>query len=182
MGDTYQTIVDVRATESEAAGLARRVLGWLVDHGIVVSEPSDCVLGGEGYAPGTSYFNATRESSSHLLGLRTNGLAIETKRTVFADWENEFELLCDDCSGRFEFCWDAFGDAASEWHGATGPGMLSCPGCGSTRPISAWRFEPPIAFGCLAFTFWNWPQLREDFVESVSAQLRHAVVVIWAKL
>jgi len=53
VGDSFQIIADVEATEAEAPGLAASVVGWLTAEGIIAAEPTDCVLGAEsGYAPG----------------------------------------------------------------------------------------------------------------------------------
>ncbi|MFD5336910.1 hypothetical protein [Streptomyces hawaiiensis] len=38
MGDHFQTIVDLDATEADAEPLARRVVDWLVTEGIVLAE------------------------------------------------------------------------------------------------------------------------------------------------
>lgn len=45
MGDSFQKLVDKDATADEAERLARRVLAYLVERGVVQPERSDCVLG-----------------------------------------------------------------------------------------------------------------------------------------
>ena len=53
MGDYFQNVVDVEATDEEAGPLGKRLLRWLIQSGIVVDTPSDNVLGAKlGYGPG----------------------------------------------------------------------------------------------------------------------------------
>lgn len=184
MGDSYQTIVDETASEIEAPELAQRVLRWLIDEGVVVAETTDCTLGTDGHAPGPEAVKATGEiDAEDLRSLRTNGLAITTSRSVFdTGFSGEIELICSACRHRFEPIPLAFGDALAEWYEQSGPGELACPRCGSTRAVTEWQFERPFGFGCLGFTFWNWPTLQDEFVSAVSARLGHPVAVVCGRL
>ncbi|MGW1658352.1 hypothetical protein [Streptomyces atratus] len=49
MGDHFQTIVDLDATEQDAARLGAGLLDWLIADGIVSAERTDCVLDNDGY-------------------------------------------------------------------------------------------------------------------------------------
>src|SRR5262245_25168520 len=84
MGSWYQVIADVEATAEEAEALGARVLDWLVATGVVVGEPTDCVLSSDaGHAPGPNYTAALDGPDELLLTLHTNGVEVITGRTVF---------------------------------------------------------------------------------------------------
>ena len=99
MGDGFQIIADVEATEVAAAGLAASVVDWLTAEGIIAAEPTDCVLGAEsGYAPGPHYTAAVTEPGEWLLELRTNGVRVSTNRNVFAPLQGEIgPVVCPAC-------------------------------------------------------------------------------------
>ena len=182
MGDSFQTIVDPAATEAEAPALADRVLCWLINEQVVARDRTNCVLGDGGYGPGSAYIKATESPDPHLLRSRTNGLEVVSTHTVFHNGGLGFDIVCLLCGGRFEPQQGVWGDAVSEWYNRTGPGMLACPGCGASRAITEWRHDPPIGFGNVGFTFWNWPTLQEQFVAAVGKQLGHRVFVVQGKL
>jgi hypothetical protein len=182
MGDCFQVVVDRDATQSEAAELATTIHRWLIDEGIVLADPPDCVLSSDvGYRAGPHYEKATSMAHEHLWRLRTNGLDLITKRTVFHSGQGGFELVCVACADRFEPT-EQWGEAIDEWHKNKGVGMLACPSCGHTQPITDWLHDPPWGFGNLGFKFWNWPPLRESFVEEIGKRLGHRVVLVAGKL
>ena len=95
IGDCFQVVVDRDAAESEAPDLATAIHRWLIDEGIVLADPSDCVLDSDaGYQPGPHYEKATGMADEHLQTLRTNGLALITNRTVFHSGQGDLELIC----------------------------------------------------------------------------------------
>lgn len=176
MGDYFQSIVDPEATEAEATSLADRVVRLLVAEQIVVSELTDCVFGESGYAPGPAYAKATGLLDVHLLTLRTNGMEVVSTRTVFHNGGNGFELVCSACGEQTEPKQGWWADAAGEWYDRAGPGMLQCPACLVSRPVTEWEHDPPVGFGNLGFTFWNWPPLTTEFIAAVGQRLGHRVV------
>lgn len=183
MGDWFQSIVDPEATEAETPSLADRVLCWLIDEQIVASELTDCVLDESGgYAPGPAYVKATGAPDVHVLKLRTNGLEVVSTRTVFHNGGNGFELECTACKYRYEPGPGGWADAVGEWYDRAGPGMLACPKCQVARPVTEWQHDPPLGYGNLGFTFWNWPKLTNDFVLSVGKLLGHRVLHVVGKL
>jgi len=182
MGNCFQSVVDLDATEEEAPKLAADILGWLVGEGIVLVEQCDCVLGSEaGNGPGPNYVRAVSAPDDHFLRDRTNGLDVITKRTVFHSGQGGFELICAACSAHFDPT-DAWGTAMGEWHEKRGPGLLPCANCGQPRPITEWRHDPEWGFGNLGFEFWNWPELKPSFVEELGTRLGHRVVLVSGKL
>lgn len=182
MGDYFQSIVDPEATEAEAPSLADRVLRWLIDEQIVASELTDCVFMKPGYAPGPTYVKATGAPDVHVLKLRTNGLEVVSTRTVFHNGGLGFDLVCAACGSRIEPMQGWWADAVGEWYDRAGPGMLECPNCQVARPVTEWQHDPPLGYGNVGFTFWNWPSLTDDFVASVGKLLGHRVLHVEGKL
>lgn len=74
MGDTFQAVVDVDATEHDAPGLAAKAIDWLANRGVIESTPTDCVLGPLGYRPGENCAIAVLTTDDNLMGWRVNGL------------------------------------------------------------------------------------------------------------
>ena len=182
MGDWFQVIVDRDATEPEAPRLGAAVHEWLAAEGIVSLEPADCVLGSAlGYPPGPSYGRAVVDPDDGLFTLAHNGLRIVTGRTVFDPGQGGFELVCASCSNRSEVP-DEWGEAVDEWCEARGRGLLACPRCGRSRPVTEWESDPPCVLAYLGFKFWNWPPLKEELVEEIGKRLAHRVVLVSGKL
>ena len=181
MDDCFQVVVDRDATVSEAPKLAAEIHRWLIDEGIVLAGPSDCVLSGVGYRPGPHYQEATCTTYEHLGTLRTNGLELTARHTVFYSGQGDFEFICATCFDRFEAP-ERWHKAVDEWYENKGPGMLACPSCGHTQPITNWRHDPPWGFANLGFKFRNWPLLKEAFVKEIGKRLEHRVLLVAGKL
>jgi len=182
MGDWFQSIIDPKATEADAPLLAQALLRWLVDEEIVVAEKSDCTYGDGGHAPGPCYTKAIGTPSDRIHGLRTNGVEVVCIRTVFHNGGLGFKIVCDACGGRFDPPQGLWGDAVGEWYDRSGPGLLACPQCNATRPITEWRHDPNFGFANLGFTFWNWPKLADEFVDAFGERIGHGAVVVVGKL
>jgi hypothetical protein len=177
VGDYFQRVVDVEATEAEAPDLAARVVEWLVDQGVVVAAITDCAFG-DGHAPGPWYTRAVTETDARLLELRTNGLEVVVGRTVFFSLESGQRVFCPHCANEVEV---ETNENISSWYRG-GDGVEPCPACGRIVGLNEWRWEPPWGFGYLGFTFWNWPRLRPDFVAEVAELLGHRVVLPYGKM
>jgi hypothetical protein len=181
MSDGFETIVDPEATAAAAPALASGIVSWLAGEGIIASEPTTCVLGLDdlGYAPGPQVGKAleTGWEQYGLHGLATRGLELTVTRTVFTGMGNWGERIrCPTCDAG-HLADEAWFAAIDDWWQG-GAGLKACAACSGVRPIAAWRGEPYWAFGCLGFTFWNWPGLRRDFVAAVSRRLGHRVAHI----
>ena len=182
MGNLFQNLVAPEIAADQAKTDAERVLAWLIAEEIVTPEMTDCVLGADlGYPPGPLYAKATGTADPHLLSLRTNGMAIIAKRTVFHSGQGGFELVCSACKSKLQPP-DGWGDAVSDWFNQSGSGELACPACGASRPIVEWQHSPPWAFGELGFQFWNWPQFTQAFIRAFENQLHSRVVRVYGKL
>ena len=194
MGDYFQNIVDVEATDDEAGPLGERLLGWLIETGIVVDTPSDNVLGANlGYGPGPRNTAAVTEPDANMLTLRTNGLHVIADRYVYdAGQDGVGPVVCPWCGVRdvledrktFELSdrWDELSAAFGRWLDG-GDGELACLHCQREVGLKDWRWEEPVyAFGSLGVRIWNWPPLAGSFVADVARVLGHRVVVSGGKL
>ncbi|MGS2619621.1 hypothetical protein ACVCAH_34820 [Micromonospora sp. LZ34] len=185
MGDWFETIADIEATQEEADQLGAEVLSWLVGQGIVMSEQTDCVLDGQGHRPGPNYAAATAEPWAGLHELDPNGLRVVTRRTVFYSM-GDLQVVCPRCGAvvvadQDEGSWSGFSPVIDEWYvGAAG--VRACKHCGEPVGINDWEWSPHWGFGYLGFEFWNWPMLDPGFVAAVSNQLGHRTVRPCGKL
>lgn len=194
MGDYFQNIVDVEATDEEAGPLGERLLRWLVQSGIVVETPSDNVLGAErGYGPGPQCAAAVTEPDQSMLRLWTNGLHLIERRCVYdcgqggvgpvvCPWCGERDVLQDPEDYRTYDRWDDLSGAFDRWLGGD-DGELDCLHCRRVVRLKEWRWEEPVlAFGSLGVRIWNWAPLADAFVADVARVLGHRVVVNGGKL
>jgi hypothetical protein len=178
MGDSFQTIVIRGARENEAALLGEKVLTHLVKQGIVAADMTDCVLGSDlGHPPGPNYRQALAEIETYdFLGMWTNGLAIITQPNFYWSMEGEHQVFCPACGNPADI--ELIGDPIEEWLKDATQGMLPCPKCNTASSITVWEYDPPAAFGCPAFQFWNWPPLSQKFIHELSEICGHEVVMI----
>jgi hypothetical protein len=177
MGEYYETIADVEATEAEAESLAATTLAWLVETGFVLAGPTDCVLSEAGYPPGPRYATAVVEDDPRLLRLRTNGVAIITGRTVFYSMGSG-EVSCPHCRHVMALtgdAWDELSDTIGIWFDG-GDGGHPCPSCDRVVDLNDWAWSPPWGFGYFGLKFWNWPPLSPRFLAEVSERLGHRIV------
>jgi hypothetical protein len=189
VGDWFQTIADVDVTPDEAEPLAAAVLAWLVESGIVLVKATDCVLSGQGHAPGPRYATAVTEADPRLPALRTNGVELITGRSVFFSMGAE-HVTCPHCGlltvltderGHPNDAWQALSDAIEVWFDV-GHGRYRCPGCEHLVGLNEWTWSPPWAFGYLSIKFWNWPDLDPTFLSEVSQRLGHRTVHPYGKM
>lgn len=180
MGDG--AIVLVCRTE-EPYPTAASVLARLVEREIVEPMPTDCVLAGLGHRPGARARDALDpsylEQISHFFELRTNGMEIQLPQKIqlfFTSDGGEPWVSCPRCERRLadEAMWEAL-----KPHNpfAESEPLATCVGCGEKRPVDEWTAHD-AAFGNLAFSFWNWPPLRESFLQDVRAWSGTGIVLI----
>jgi hypothetical protein len=183
VGDWFETIADVEAAADEADGLAAATLAWLVNTGVVLAEPTTCVLSGLAHAPGPQYATAVTEADPGLLSLRTNGVQVITGRTVFFSMGAD-RVTCPACGHSTELS-DQGGQPNHAWHELSetigvwfdgGTGTHACLNCGNLVDLNDWTWSPPWGFGYLGITFWNWPPLAPHFLAEVSRRLGHRTV------
>lgn len=185
MGNYFQTVVDLDATESDAEAVAAAGLEWLVEEGIVAAELTDCVLGAPlGHPPGPRWREAVVEDGWEP----SDGLKVITGRTVFDGGQGEpWFAVCPHCAGRVDLStgevWEPFREAVDTWND-TGRAAVACPECGRTGDLTAWAWSDNyFAFACLGFEFWDWPEFRPDFLERFARALGgHRTVLMGGKL
>ncbi|WP_405715503.1 hypothetical protein [Streptomyces sp. NBC_00046] len=194
MGDHFQTIVDLDATERDAERLGAGILDWLIADGIVAAERTDCVLDGDGHGnpPGPYYARAVHDPEP--VDLWSNGLYITTGRTVFDSGQGEPQAatcplcatgirLVDDTWSPVDDAWEPFAGRFADWEKG-GEGTVECPSCHRPSGIDRWSWEDDcFACGQLGLTFWNWAELTHDFEQEVRRRLGgHRTVTLRGKL
>ncbi|MCX3059739.1 hypothetical protein [Streptomyces beihaiensis] len=196
MGDWFQRIVDVDATEEDAARLGADVERWLIERGVIVAEEDDCVLSADrGHRPGPRVEEVVEPTRSEdWKRLWTCGLAVRRGRAVFDCGQGEARsVTCPRCALRIrllderweplEDVWSPFSDAVGLWY-RTGAADVTCPGCAAGVPLREWQWEDDcFALAHLGLEFWNWPRLTDAFVSEVARRLGgHRVLHMAGKL
>lgn len=194
MGDYFQNVVDVEATDEEAGPLGKRLLRWLIESGIVVDTPSDNVVAAElGYRPGPRYAAAVTAPDDRITLWTDNGLHLIDQRDVYhcgqygvgpvvCPWCGARDVLEDPETYRMTDRWDELSGTFSRWLNGD-DGELDCLHCRRPVRLKEWRWEEPVwAFGALGVCIWNWPPLADAFVADVARVLGHRVVVNSGKL
>jgi hypothetical protein len=100
-------------------------------------------------------------------------------------------FVCPQCQaliepGNSDFA-DAITAASDWWRTATAAAHVACPECKAASHIRNWQSKPPLAFGNLAITFWNWPpfNLRNwkiDIPNLVNEVTGHRIVTTYGHL
>lgn len=157
-----------------------QILEWLVSLDIVKPTLSDCVLSSNnGYAISNGAMNVTKVPEILPFDLITNGLEIITERQIFHTGENGIqELICPNCNSDLSSeSWDFL----NEWD-ENNSDNLTCPSCNGKAEIHNFRFTPQWGFSDLGFTFWNWSELKEDFVNEFKQKLNCDINVVLTKI
>ncbi|MEV5549551.1 hypothetical protein AB0L35_26010 [Streptomyces sp. NPDC052309] len=184
MGDRFQVIVDLDASEADAERLARRVVDRLVAEGIVLAERTDVPGQPLGHPPGPHWERAVSDDWDFE---PWDGLAVHTRRTGFTSGADvPGAALCPHCGAHTplqDAQWRRFSTAMRTWHD-TGAATVGCPACARAVPVPDWTWdEAPLAFGALGFEFWNWPDLGDDFRARLAGLLDgHRTAYVWGKI
>jgi hypothetical protein len=182
MGDSYQKIVDRIVTLEDAEAKVNLVKTWLVDKKIILPDISDCTLGDEGGCPpGPNYTYAAESSSEILFMLKDKGVSIESgPQWVLDPRAGRYDMICTDCNSRHQAKEECF-EAIDTWMEEMQDVQIACPGCSRQKFMREWDFDPPIAIGCFAVTFWNWPPLKESFIKELENIIGNKVVYVSGK-
>jgi hypothetical protein len=181
VSDVAQVVVDLEVRDQDAARLAESILRWLAEARIIDPDLTDCGLSGAAYPPGPNagaVLAPTASGDGAFMSLRTNGLLIRVGRNVHDAGANGIELHCDPCGGDFTPD-DSYHREVSAWFGGNDHATFACPNCGAAKLLNEWRGPCPCGFGNLAFEFWNWPPLSEEFLAAMNRQLGHRTRVVW---
>lgn len=185
MGDYFQTIVDTQAAIDQADHLARHVVAWLAEKGVVKATPSE-----EG-----GYDRGPKAKDIALDALSTRGheeippvhthLQVLIGRMTHSEDLSEYHepgAGCPACRKPLE---DPDGDwqaATQAWLGGDDDAALRCGACGKESPVVTWVYDGHFGYGNLAFRFWNWPPLSPSFLEALRQELKHPLVLVKGKL
>lgn len=188
VSERNQAILDHEVTTTaQAKTLAADILAWLIDERIIDQRQCDGCMGKTPcYQPGANFMkacggvegNASNDSYAAISALATNGMHVVTERAFIVNNQGRFDPLpCPHCSQMVPI--DDFWNAGSNWcEGKTD--VLQCPHCVQASALPQWT-HPEAGFVVLAFEFWNWPPLADQFIASVRQRLGHRISVISGK-
>jgi hypothetical protein len=196
MGDWFNSLVDPVIDEKGAEELCDATIVRFRDLGLITGEPdAECVLGGKGYRPGPALHDFLDDlgMAPSPFHLKTNGVEPQIGRhfNAYAIGPNFLHLTCPACAARFDdirgVLLEQIGDGFSNWIERGEFTDVVCPRCGKATAVNGWECKPPIGFGNLAFTFWNWPHFdspgwRIDLRKIVSDVTGHPTVYTWGKI
>ncbi|MCP2315788.1 hypothetical protein APR12_001121 [Nocardia amikacinitolerans] len=190
MGDYFERIVDLEVTSADAGTLAERMVGWMVSRRWLLREMSRNAMYSlqvdEGYVPGPDWSQITQDWGADWV---PGPVAVIVGRHDHYPGQGCIEpasAVCPRCRAttviidypeRWEAdaaVWQPFSDAIDAWK-QSGTGAAICPSCTTPSPITTWQWADGFALGALAFDFWGWPPLTEDFRTEFAARLGHRI-------
>ena len=175
MSDHSISIVPRQSSYPDNKAKAIEILDWLVSKDIVKPTLSDCILSSNnGYAISDGAKQVTIFPDDLPFDLVTNGLEIITERQVFDTGENFIdELTCPSCNENIALDdWDL-----NPWSNQES-NNLTCPQCGHETEIHNYTFEPDWGFSDLGFTFWNWSEFTDDFINEFKKKLNCEISIV----
>lgn len=180
MSDHSITIVPRQSNYPDNKVKAKEILDWLTSMNIVKPTFSDCILSFDnGYAISDGARGVTNIPDQLPFNLISNGLEIITKRKVFHAGQNGLdECICPNCKENIASeDWSFFNDWAKQKSN-----NLTCPLCNVATEIHQFIFSPEWGFCDLGFTFWNWPDLTDKFVEEFKQKLGCDISIVYAHI
>ncbi|MBC7948938.1 MAG: sugar ABC transporter ATPase [Chitinophagaceae bacterium] len=144
------------------------------------SKPSDCVLSQEqGYAVSEGARKVTKNSKYLPFDLHVNGLEIIVTRQVFDNGGNGIEeLICPICKHDISSeDWDFLNDWTKDTRD-----NITCPLCNGSSEIHSYTFKPEWGFSNLGFSFWNWPEFQEGFLEEFRDRLASEINIVYRRV
>ncbi len=175
MSDYSISIVPRLSNYPDKENKVKEILDWLISLDIVEANLTDCILGeGNGYAISQGVVMVVAHPKELPFELSVNGLEITTERTVFDTGENFTEqLICPNCQEDIAFeDWDLESWTSEE------SDDLTCNACGVPSNIHSYSFEPKMGFSNIGFTFWNWPELKPEFIKSFEEKLNCEIAIV----
>ena len=177
MSDHSISIVPRQSAYPDKEIKAKEILGWLVSLDIVKPTLSDCVLSSnDGYPISEGAKKISSEPDLLPFGVWTSGLEIINERQVFHTGQNGMdELICPSC--KQDIANEDWG-FLSEW-GDNKSNNLTCPLCNASTDIHQFNFTPNWGFSDLGFTFWNWSQFTDKFLEDFKQKLNCDIDLVY---
>lgn len=177
MSDQSISVVPKKSFYPNNKVKAKEILEWLISRDILKPELSNCVLSSdEGYAISDGAKQISSFPDELPFNLLCNGLNIVTIRQVFDAGENGIkECICPNCDNDIaQEDWDFLNNWAEQKSED-----LICPLCHVGTNIHKFKFTPEWGFSDLGFTFWNWPDLKNDFVKEFKDKLECDVSIVY---
>ncbi|MFJ7780567.1 hypothetical protein [Streptomyces yangpuensis] len=184
MGTYRQSVVDLEATEEEAAALGERARRWLETEGFIRPVPwrGEMVqLAGPRWREAVELVPWDWRARIKDLEEEPGGpLEIVTGRTVFFSGLSEAPaVICPHCRTA-DPTWPD--QAVDTWY-ATGGADLDCPACARRAPLAHWDWtDDSLALAHLGFQFDDWPPLHPDFTAALGGALGHRIRVLACKI
>jgi len=196
MSDSFERVVDIEVSADDAPALCQEVVDRLRALGIITGRlTKECVLGGTGYLPGESIANfyEREKRESAFWELHTCGVepTVGWHFNVWALGEAFDSFVCPVCQAEIgpqvEEFHDALGEKITECLEKTGNALVACPHCQTKSQLTKWGCRPPLGFGNLSFSFWNWPPFDSPAWKiDIAAILRevtgHEVVMTYGRI
>ncbi|MFT3900137.1 MAG: hypothetical protein QM728_07845 [Gordonia sp. (in: high G+C Gram-positive bacteria)] len=169
MSDSQIVVVDLDVSAADAPAVAERVRQWLLDEQIIVDEAESDWRDVDRAGPG---WRATTEPG--VGGASPDGIGATVGPHVHLPAENiGSSARCPVCGALVDSgAWvELASPVFTEWIEGSGVDRVPCPSCGAGHRTHGWLWDDgePWALGFLGLTFWNWPELSDDFL----ARLRH---------
>ncbi|WP_280464177.1 hypothetical protein [Nocardia carnea] len=190
MGDFFERIVDLDVTASDANALGEHMVDWMVSRRLLLRETSRDAMYSlqvdEGYVPGPDWSQITQDWGADWIpapvavivgrhdhyagqGCIEPAFAVCPRcrtSTVIIDYPQKWEAEPG--------VWQPFSEAIDAWK-HTGTGAATCSSCALSSSITDWQWDDGFALGALAFDFWGWPPLTEEFITEFAARLGHRI-------
>jgi len=175
MSDVSTSIVPLLCDYPDRFAKAQEIIDWLIEIKAIKPIKSDCILSSEpGYAIDIGAKLLTNESEYLPFNLKTNGLEVVTKRSIFDAGENGLDsFVCPKCNEDI-----LYSGLDLQEYSENGTSILTCPLCNRASEINQYRIEPEWGFSNLGFTFWNWSDLTAKFIEDFEKKLQCKVKVV----
>lgn len=195
MSDSYCAIAFPHLALKDVSTARAIIINHLIDHEIINSELSYCVLSEkeQGYGPGKQFIKATIYEEEQLdcingsyasfsTGLAVNGLQVLTDHKTVANASGDWlGVNCPSCGKRHSYS-GGVSSAIEEWLAKTSAGEWTCEHCQFSAPIVYWDFQNDMVLGNLILKFWNWLEISPDFVEDLSELIGSKAKIIFCRL
>lgn len=169
MSDYSISIVPRQLSYPDNKIKAKEILDWLISLDIVKPTLSDCILSSDnGYAISDGARRVASMPDEIRFDRITNGLEIITNRNVFNNGVYDIdECICPNCKKNIVL--EDWG-SSNDWYEQKSD-SITCPLCNVATDIPQFKFSPELGFSDLGFTFWNWPELTDEFIEEFRQKL-----------
>lgn len=188
MSDNYITITTVTEIENPV-DVKNKVILWMQSMKFIENELSDCVMSPKktGYKPGKNHVDAIGYDED-IQKWKVCGVETKTEREVFnagaftamtkmecpSCGRNRFEgispqdFFTDNCTKEQLELFHSVFPEFNKWINCEST-ALTCPHCGTTSNIEKYKIDNSLSFSNFGLTFWNWPDLANNFLEKLKS-------------